>query len=169
MTDLIYPSSKPNDMLAKHDIEYKDVWRHRAVVLSSYYNMLQQAENMMASALNNNSCRDAVAKQFYRSLSCCIMLLNGSMPSDELIAAGEAISKSTLNLSLSNVFKIYDILQSCDAYVRYLSSAVNEYDIVLSDKFSVQQLIGCNQFVYDQLLDILSILRMHNSLNTDMV
>lgn len=164
MTDLIYPSVKPNDMLTKHDIEYKDVWRHHATVLSSYYNMLQHAENMISSALNSGRCRDAVAKQFYRSLSCCIMLLNGSMPPDELIAAGEVISKSTLNLSLSNVFRIYDILQNCDVYVKYLSSAVNEYDIILSNKFSVQQLLGCNQFVYDQLLDILSILKMHDSI-----
>ena len=86
------------------------------------------------------------------------------MPPDELITAGEVISKSTLNLSLSNVFRIYDILQNCDVYVKYLSSAVNEYDIILSNKFSVQQLLGCNQFVYDQLLDILSILKMHDSL-----
>ena len=164
MTDLIYPSVKPNDMLTKQDIEYKDVWRHHTTVLSSYYNMLQHAENMISSALNSGRCRDAVAKQFYRSLSCCIMLLNGSMPSDELIAAGEVISKSTLNLSLSNVFRIYDILQNCDVYVKYLSSAVNEYDIILSNKFSVQQLLGYNQFVYDQLLDILSILKMHDSL-----
>ena len=161
MTDLIYPSVKPNDMLTKHDIEYKDVWRHHTTVLSSYYNMLQHAENMISSALNSGRCRDAVAKQFYRSLSCCIMLLNGSMPPDELIAAGEVISKSTVNALAPT--SPGDILQNCDVYVKYLSSAVNEYDIILSNKFSVQQLLGCNQFVYDQLLDILSILKMHDS------
>lgn len=159
MTDLIYPSVKPKALLTKAEQEYTNVWRHRCAVLASYHNMMQLAENMMSSALVNSRCSTEQTKKFYCSLSIAIMALNEGVPPDELVIAGEIITKSTLNLPLDTVIKIYDVLQSCFSCAKYISSATNEYNLALSNKLSIHQILGYNQFVYMQLLEALAILK----------